>query len=57
MKHFFEGEQAWIIKHKTTLGTLPAIKEARHIFLTDAIQEAKTLEDLKPILLRLLNNN
>lgn len=51
----FEGEREWIEEQRGDLGLYEARRQARACFLEVAINQAKTVEDLKPVLLRLLS--
>ena len=50
-------EQEWINHNRDEMGLYPAKREARGIYITSAIMEAETLDDLKPVLLRLLDGD
>lgn len=53
----FVGEQEYIQHRRAYIGLIPAATEARKLFMEEAINEATSIEDLKPILLRLLRGN
>lgn len=48
------SEERWIIENRGDKSIYETRAEARQIYLTEEIEEAKTIEDLKPILTRLL---
>jgi hypothetical protein len=54
MTELFQGEREWIKEHRPHHGLIEAKREARQLFAECAVREAKTVEDLKPVLLYLL---